>query len=300
MTERISALRLFTRVARTGSFSVAGREVGLTQPSVSRIIAGLEGEVGVALLTRNTRAVSLTEAGAAYLARIEPILGMLEEANHEVRGTGELRGVLRIGAATSFAMREIIPRLPPFMDRHPALRVDLILTDSRQDLVTEAVDVALRFGPLVDSTAVARRLGTSPRLLAASPDYLAQAGTPKTPADLADHTVIVGPSGFGPSGWAFKKAGKQMSIRVEGRLTISVNEASTAAAVAGLGIVSTGLWGCRTELLDGRLVRVLEDWEIGDVEVHAVLAAGRTSKPSARAFADYLVTSFKENNPSVM
>jgi DNA-binding transcriptional LysR family regulator len=112
MTDKLGALYVLGRVARTGSFGAAGREMGLSQPSVSRIIAGLEREVGVALLSRSTRAVTLTEAGVQYLARVEPVLGVLEEADHEARGTGELRGVLRVGATMSFAMRELIPRLP--------------------------------------------------------------------------------------------------------------------------------------------------------------------------------------------
>src|SRR3546814_19452040 len=108
--------------------------MGLSQPSVSRIIAGLEREVGVALLSRSTRAVTLTEAGVQYLARVEPVLAALEEADHEARGTGELRGVLRVGATTSFAMRELIPRLPLFMQRHPSLRIALVIAGNRQDL----------------------------------------------------------------------------------------------------------------------------------------------------------------------
>lgn len=293
MTDRISSLRLFTRVARSGSFTTAGKEVGLSQPSVSRIIAALEKSLGAALFVRSTHAVTLTEAGADYLARIEPILAALEEADHEVRGTGELRGRLRVGAPASFVMREIIPRLPPFLERHSALRVDLMLTDSRQDLISEAIDVALRFGPLGDSTLVARKLGHSPRLVAASPAYLARTGTPKAPADLARHQVIVGPSGAAAAGWAFRKGGKATSVRVRGQLKVNVNEASTSAAVAGMGIISTIFWGCRAELESGALIQLLPDWEIGSVEVNAVLAGGRTAKPSARAFADYLVTCFR-------
>src|ERR1700749_3806885 len=116
MSDRLHALRLFVRVARTGSFSRAGRELGLSQPSASRIVAALEREVGAALLTRTTRALTLTEAGADYLARVEPILAALEEADHAARGTGELRGTLRIGISSSFATREVIPRLGAFLD----------------------------------------------------------------------------------------------------------------------------------------------------------------------------------------
>jgi DNA-binding transcriptional LysR family regulator len=129
MADRLAALKLFSRVARTGTFSRAGRERGLSQPSVSRIIASLEYEVGAALFVRTTRALRLTEAGADYLQRIEPILLELEEADHAVRGTGELRGSLRIGLSPSFAIREVIPRLPEFMAQHPALKIDLSMHD---------------------------------------------------------------------------------------------------------------------------------------------------------------------------
>jgi DNA-binding transcriptional LysR family regulator len=288
MNDRLTTLRLFVRVARAGSFSKAGRELGLSQPSVSRIVAGLEREVGVALLTRTTRAMTLTEAGADYLARIEPILAALEEADHAARGTGELRGILRVGLSSSFAVREVIPRLHAFMARHPALRIDLLMNDQRQDLVSEGVDVALRFGVLTDSSATARPIARSPRLLAAAPAYLAQHGAPENPAALAEHAVIVGPAGPGPDVWTFQREGRAVSIRVEGRLTISLNEGVMAAAVAGLGIANTALAGCRTEIADGALVPVMVDWRLEPVEINAVFAAGRAAKPSARAFADYL------------
>ena len=169
MSDRLFALRLFVRVARIGSFSRAGREAGLSQPSASRIVAQLEHEVGAALLTRTTRAVTLTETGSDYLMRIEPLLAALEEADHAARGTGELRGVLRIALSSSFGTREVIPRLPVFMQRHPGLRIDLLVSDRHQELVRAGVDLALRLGALADSTATARQLGAQPRLLVASP-----------------------------------------------------------------------------------------------------------------------------------
>lgn len=294
MNDRFFALRLFMRVARTGSFSAAARELGLSQPSASRILALLEHEIGVALLTRTTRAVTLTEAGADYLTRIEPVLAALEEADHAVRGTGELRGTLRIGLSSSFGVRELIPRLPPFLELHPALRLDLRMSDQRQELVQDGVDVAFRFGALTNSSAVARRLATPPRLLAASPAYLARAGVPRTPADLARHSLIIGPSGAGTEAWSFRRDKRTASVRVEGRIRISASEGATAAAVAGLGIVSTALWACRAELESGTLVQVLTDWPMAAVELHAVFPAGRAAKPAARALAEYLAGSLTQ------
>jgi DNA-binding transcriptional LysR family regulator len=287
-------LRVFARTARLGSLSAAARELGLSQPSVSRILATLEREIGAVLLHRTTRAVTLSEAGTDYLARIEPLLTALEEADHAARGTGELRGVLRIALPSSFSIREIIPRLPGFLERHPALRVDLGINDQRQDLVAEGVDLALRLGTLADSSAVVRRLGRAPRVLSASPTYLQRAGIPRTPAALSGHAVILGPAA-GSDGWGFVKDGRRTSVRVRGRVTCAANEGAVAAAVAGLGITMTSLWGCGTELRQGLLIRVLEDWTMDPVELHAVFTAGGPPKPAARAFVDYLAAELRRD-----
>ena len=290
MSDRLSALRVFVRIARSGSFSKTGLELGLSQPSVSRIAADLEKDVGAALFTRTTRAVSLTEAGQDYLARIEPILAALEEADHAVRGTGELRGLLRVAVSSSLAVREIVPQLPVFMERYPALRVELMMSDQRQDLVQEGADVALRFGVLPDSTATARRVAVSPRMLVAAPAYLVKHGTPGTPADLSEHAMILGPTGGRT--WEFRQGGRSASVRVDGRLLVSLNEAAIAAAVAGLGIVQTSRWGCRAELDGGALTRVLPYWDAGQLELHAVFPAAHAAKPSARSFVEHLMQHF--------
>jgi len=288
MNDHLFGLRLFLRVARKGSFSAAGREMNIPQPTVSRIISQLERKVGATLLIRTTRAVGLTEAGSDFIARLEPILTALDEAEQAARGSDELRGVLRVGLSSTFAIRALVPRLPVFLERHPELRVELLMDDLRQDLVSEGVDVALRFGALQDSSAMAKRIGSTPRIIAASPAYLERAGMPQVPADLANHSVIAGPSIAGHV-WSFRQEGTAFSVRVGGRLSVSVNEVSTVAAVAGLGIISMSLAGCAKEIEDGALVRLLPEWDMGTLEVNAVFAAGRAAKPSARAFADFLI-----------
>jgi len=296
MSDRLFALRLFARVARTGSFSAAGRQLKIPQSTASRTIASLEQEIGVALLVRTTRAVTLTDAGSDFLARIEPVLAALDEAEHVARGTGELRGTLRIGLGTNFAVREVIPRLSAFMSRHPALRVDLMMGDQRQDLVTEGVDVALRFGRLSDSTATVRRILIWPRILAASPAYLDTAGIPCAPADLPLHAIILGPGSL-EGHWSFRKDGAVTSFQVEGRLAARASLGAIAAAVEGLGILMTPLGACRRELERGELVRLLPEWDAGEVELNAVFASGRAAKPAARAFVDYLIAALREDEP---
>ncbi|WP_128921366.1 LysR family transcriptional regulator [Bradyrhizobium nanningense] len=288
MNDRLSTLRLFVRAARVGNFSSAGRELGLSQPSASRLIAGLEEDVGATLFSRTTRAVTLTHAGAMYLMRVEAILAALDEADHEARGTGELRGSLRVGTSSSFVLREIIPRLPAFLKEHATLKIELVSNDRHQDLVTEGIDVAFRFGPLPDSSAMARKIIQLPRILIASPTYLQERGMPTTPSDLAHHSVIIGPAHPSPT-FSFRKDGRLISVRVDSQLTITINEGATASAVAGLGIAASSENSARAELRAGKLVRVLPDWDFGSMEVNALFASGKTIKPAARAFADFLL-----------
>ena len=181
-----------------------------------------------------------------------------------------------------------MPRLARFIDQHPKLRIEFTLDDARHDLIGDSVDVAVRIGILSDSTAVARKIGTVHRVIVASPVYLSRAGTPLTPADLTKHTLIVGPAGGSSEGWSFRRDGKTASVRVQGRLVINATEAATAAAIAGLGIFSTGERSIRAELESGALVRVLPDWEIGSSDINVILPAGRAAKASARAFADFV------------
>lgn len=287
MIDQLSALRLFVRVARSGSFSRAAREHNITQPTVSRTIAALEAEIGAALFTRTTRALTLTEAGADYLERVETLIDALDEANHAVRGSGELRGVLRVGLSSSMAVRAVIPLLPQFAEAHPALRIELIVNDKRQDLIVEGIDIALRFGAMSDSTAVARPLATWPRIIAAAPSYLARMGVPATPADLARHSAILSHSGIG-AGWTFAKDGQQVTVRVDGQIMSTSHDGTFAAAVAGMGIIWATRPACREELASGALVRLLPDWDMPPLPLSAVFAGGRAAKPAARALADFL------------
>lgn len=295
MNDRFTSMQLFVRVARTGSFSVAAREIGMTQPTASRIIVALEKQVGAALLTRSTRALILTEAGADYLARSELILAALDEADHAARGTGELRGTLRVATSPTFACRTIIPHLAGFADQHPKLRIEFTLDDARHDLIGESVDVAVRIGTLNDSTVLARKVGTVRRVLVAAPSYLAKAGIPATPSDLSEHALIVGPAGRNSEAWSFRKNGKSTSIRIQGRFIIDATEAATTAAVAGLGICSTGERSILSALQSGALVHVLPDWEIGSSDINVILPAGRVAKASARAFADFIAMHMRKS-----
>lgn len=289
----ISTLRMFVRVARRGSFSAAGRDMKLPQSTVSRQIAELEQVLGVTLFLRSTRAVTLTEAGRKYLDRLEPILSALDEAEYEIRGVGHLRGTLRVGLSSSMAIREIAPRLPGFLARHSDLKVELLCSDDHQDLVVEAVDIALRFGALADSTMVARKLASWPIVLVASPAYLATMTRLCDPLDLVSIRLIAGPHNR-QCNFTFRKAMRTVTVKLDPAIATTQNEVATALALSGVGAVSMSVGGCRRELESGALVQVLPDWDLGAIDLHAVFASGRGTKPAARAFAAFLYETFKQ------
>jgi DNA-binding transcriptional LysR family regulator len=281
-------LRLFTRVARLGSFSAAARESGLAQSQVSRMIAELEANLGARLLSRTTRAVVPTEAGIEFLARMEPILAAVDDAENSVRETGELRGLLRIGMPSTMAIRVVLPRLSAFTERHPLLHLELQLEDRWQDMVKEAVDIGIRVGHLPDLAGTARLIGVMQRVIVASPAYLARHGTPVTPADLASHRVVGGPAGAQPSSWQFERDGETQSVNVHPQISTNDTAGALAAAAGGLGITSTTSWACAQEIADASLVRLLPDWKMADLPVHAYFPQGRATRLAARAFADFL------------
>ncbi|MEB0042573.1 MULTISPECIES: LysR family transcriptional regulator [unclassified Pseudomonas] len=283
-------MRLYTRVARLGSFSTAARESGLAQSQVSRMIAELEAGLGARLLSRTTRTVVPTEAGIEFLTRMEPILAAVDDAENSVRETGELRGLLRIGMPSTMGIRVVLPKLSAFTERHPLLHIELLLEDQWQDMVKEAVDVGIRLGNLPDLAGTARQIGTMRRVIVASPGYLARHGTPDTPADIEHHRIIGGPAGAQMSSWQFERDGKVSSITLNPQVSINDTAGALAAATGGLGITSTTSWACALELESGALVHLFPEWKMAELPVHAYFPMGRTTRLAARAFADFLAT----------
>ncbi|ODV43942.1 LysR family transcriptional regulator [Cupriavidus sp. UYMMa02A] len=286
-------LRLYTRVARLGSFSAAAREARLAQSQVSRMIAELEASLGVRLLTRTTRAVVPTEAGLEFLARLDPALAAIEDAQNSVRETGELRGLLRVGMPSTMGMRVIMPRLSPFIERHPQLRVELLLDDRGRDLVRNAVDVGIRVGNLPDASGTRRLLGIMQRVFVASPAYVARHGMPKEPSDLEKHRIVTGPIAPNSRSWKFERDGKTVSVEVEPRFATNDTAGALAAAASGLGITPTTSWACRREVQSGELLLMLSDWKTPELPVQAYFPMGRATRKAARAFVDFIAAELK-------
>jgi DNA-binding transcriptional LysR family regulator len=295
MSDRLQELQVFVRAAESGSFSRAARELGLSQPSVSRIIGELETRLGVTLLLRTTRRVTVTDAGALFLDRAREILAEIEDAEDAARGVDSLRGIIRLALPVIYGTREIIPRLPKFLAAHPLLQVEMAVADARQDLVAEGADVAIRLGELNDSVFGARKLDTLEIMLVASPLYLKARGTPKTPADLASHDCIFGPGNFGRDSWSFTRNGTETSVDVRGRIHTNSGPGVFASAMAGLGIAMASTVMFAAEVKAGALVPLLRSYKLEPVDVHAVFPGGPRPSTKVRALVDFLV---KELNPS--
>jgi DNA-binding transcriptional LysR family regulator len=290
MSDRWQEMTVFVRVAETGSLSRAARELKLSQPSVSRIVGTLEARLGTTLLLRTTRSISLTEAGALYLERARNLLAEMEEAEQATRGVDSLHGVIRLAMPVLYGSRAVIPAMAPFLARHPDLRVEMIMSDARQNLVMDGIDVAIRLGvgPLDDSTFGARRLGLVERLVVAAPAYLSTNGVPANPADLAQHDCIIQHGLFGRESWRFTHNQTVTSVNVHAKLWINSAPGVLAAAVAGLGIALATRIMAGEELRTGQLTPLLEAFRLDPAEVYAIFPAGPRPSAKVRAIVDHL------------
>lgn len=287
MGDQIDEMRVFSRVAATGSFSQAARELGISQSSASRLVAELEVRLGSKLLLRTTHQVVATDAGSVYLEHALSILDSLEAAAEAARGADSLRGVLHVATPSSFGTQVVVPILVPLLILHPELRVDLMPFDKAEDLVANGVDVAIRFGRLLDSDFGARQLAIMERLAVASPDYLARRGRPTIPTDLAGHDCLFGPGLSSRQSWVFDGSPAPLGHLIE-RVRIGTADGVVACAAAGLGIAVATHGLCQQGLAAGRLERILESFPLQPVELHAVFPAGRRPSLKVRTFVDHL------------
>lgn len=285
--DRYQAMATFVRVVETGSFSAAARQLNVGQPAVSKTIAQLENRLQVALLIRSTHRLAPTEAGQRFYERARVAIREADEAELAARGAGAgLSGCLRVSAATTFARLHVIPLLPRFLDQHPELEIDIILDDRVIDLIAEGIDISLRMGNLPDSSAVARKLATGRRSVLATPNYLARAGEPRTPAELADHEAVTH-SQLG-NAWSFERDGTEVSVAVHGRVRVSAAEGLRAAVLADMGLAVASDWMFAGELAAGAVRRVLTEWALPRVDLWALFPSGRMVSAKARQFAGFV------------
>jgi DNA-binding transcriptional LysR family regulator len=260
----MDTLRLFTEVAEAASFAAVARRREVEPSSVSRAIAGLEAELGTRLLQRTTRAMTLTDAGVAYLSRVRPVLAELDRANEEAASTSsDPSGLVRITASVAFAQLKLVPLLADFHHAFPRLKLELVITDSNLDLVAERIDVAIRLGPSYRADVVGVKLFPTRYRVVASPGYIASHGALQQPNDLGAHPCIVFPLPEFRSRWRFRdRRGREEEVPVEAHLTLSTALAIRQAAIDGLGPALLGEWSVADAISEGRLVDLFPHHEV--------------------------------------
>ncbi|TCQ00936.1 LysR family transcriptional regulator [Sphingomonas sp. PP-F2F-A104-K0414] len=287
--DRARALELFATVMREGSFSGAGRVLGLTPSAVARSLDRIEARLGVRLLLRSTRALTATAEGQAYLQMARRILADLDDAEQQIADQGAPRGRLRISAALSHGRLCIVPLLGEFARLYPHILVDFALTDTIADVAAGQADVAIRFGPLGDSLLTARKLGESRRVIVAAPDYLARCGMPMRPEDLHQHNCLNFNFRRVEPVWPFRVEGRDVTLSVKGNIEANNGETLGQLAAAGVGIARVGAFSVVDDIAAGRLIAVLDDFNPGDVElIHAVFVGGGNMPARVRVFVDFL------------
>tara|TARA_R110002167_G_scaffold876_3_gene3869 strand:+ start:9865 stop:10755 length:891 start_codon:yes stop_codon:yes gene_type:complete len=287
----IQHLKLFIRIATTHNISLAGSELRLSPAVASAHINKLEAELGVRLIHRTTRKVSLTEEGKAFLPHAEDVISSIEAARASVgAGNAFPRGTLRVAAPASFGRMHILPALTSFLALYPDLHVDLKLSDTIVDLVEGGFDIAIRNSALKDSSLIARKLAPDSRILCSSPTYLAKNGEPKSPEALNSHQCI---TLIGLDDWPFHTPKGQVSIKVKGALRTDNGEAVRDACINGLGITISSKWSVYKHLQNGELIQILSEYPIAtNTAIWAVYPSSRLLAPKVRAFIDYFTEYF--------
>lgn len=287
--DRIECMRTFIATVDANGFAAAARVLRVPRSKVSKQMQALEESLGVQLLHRTTRSLHLTEAGCEYYEACRELLASLEEAEQRARsGLAEVQGVLRVNAPMSFGLCRLGPLLPQFHALYPKVELQLVLSDQQVDPIKGGFDVTIRIASLADSSLVARHLSPAPRVLVASPGYLARHGMPESPKDLASHQCLN--YGYLQSGVSLQLSnGKDVQrVHVTGPLNANNGDLLAQAAEAGMGIALLPLFIVEKALADGRLVQVLDEWEAPPISINAVYPSARRVPLKTRAFLDFL------------
>jgi DNA-binding transcriptional LysR family regulator len=287
--DRLAALEIFVRVVDTGSFSAVARRQRIGQPTVSKAVVQLEEWLGVSLLMRSTRSVVPTEAGRIFYERAKRTIEEADEAVLAARASGcGLSGKLRVSTSVCFGRLHVIPNLSAFLAENPDLEIELVLDDRHVDLVNEGIDVALRMGPMPDSSMTARRIAEGRRVVVATPAYLQRHGTPASPGELSRHQAIIYSRDAGWDFWTFRKGDTEAPVVLQGRLKVTAAEGLREAVHCDMGLAIASEWNFSPELKSGKVVALLDDWELPPTNLSAVYPTGRLASTKARAFVSFV------------
>ena len=284
------SMAVFKRVVEAKSFSAVARETNMSQSTVSKHIASLEERLDTKLLNRSTRSLKLTEAGKEYYQHCIRILNDFQEAEASIgKGKIDPTGTLRISTSAAFGRTYILPFLNEFLSTYPDIKIDLMFGDKYTDLVKEGIDLAIRIGPLEDSSLIAKKIGSSPRIVVASPEYLVKHGRPKKPADLIKHSCLFYSLQKSPDLWYFNSTQEgDESIRVNGRVKASSPDAVCDATLEGLGISILGEWYVREHIKKGRLIKILPDFKPTAYDIHAVYPERRFVPQKVKRMIEFI------------
>jgi DNA-binding transcriptional LysR family regulator len=296
--DRWTEIELFVQVAELGSLSRAAEALQLSNAAASRHLSSLEERLTARLVQRNTRRLSLTDVGEAYYRRCKPLLAELHEAEAEVNATAlRPRGLLRITGSLSFCMMHIAPRLPEFTRRYPELRVEIVAANRYYDLLDSGIDVAIRTREFeADSNITVRRLGETRRILAASPQYLQRHGAPREPAELAQHKLLIYTNAHHPDQLRFTRGDQTLVLPVQGLLQANDGQVLRAAALAHLGILVQPRYILHDDIVAGRLVPLLDDWDLPRLTINLAYPSRHHLPAKVRCFIDFLVEVFRDND----
>ncbi|MGO8080309.1 LysR family transcriptional regulator [Rhizobium ruizarguesonis] len=295
--DELGNIKTFIDVVECGSFSAAARRRDTTVSTILRQVKALEDELGVRLLNRTTRSNSLTEPGANFYERARTVVSELRSAKQEASSfQTTVKGLLRVCLRIS-ASRVILPALPAFLERHPDLVLDVMLSDERLDLVAHKIDVGVWLGHLEDSRIVARRLTPSKRVICASPAYLAKRGVPSTPQEITQHNCIIYQGSIYQDLWRFTKGDEQIDVTVHGNLRTNTSPVLVAAVLSGMGLAVLQEFTVRSALADGTLKQIFPEYEVSptdvDTGVYAVYPNAKGMTRKTRVFIDFLVNLFR-------
>jgi DNA-binding transcriptional LysR family regulator len=293
--ELSSELAFFYQLAKTGSLTATARELNLTPPAVSKRLAQLEARLGVRLLNRTTRKVSLTEEGELYYREAARILSDIEQLEQTVASRRAApRGLVRLNATFGFGHRYLAPAISRFIRQYPEVRVQLQLTDKPINLADEGYDVGIRLGSLEDASLIARRIARNRQLLVAAPAYLKKNGTPQHPTELNKHDCLVIRENDAYGVWKFTSKSATETVRVSGTLASNNGEVVRNWALEGLGIMLRSEWDLPDHLRRGKLVEILPGWRAPDADIHAVFPQRLHLSAKVRVMIDFLVETFAE------
>jgi len=292
--DRLAAMQAFVAAVDEGSLSAAARRLELPLTTISRRVADLETHLGSRLLKRSTRRLSLTDAGEDYLVACRRILDEVDAAEREAAGEYRTpRGELTVAAPMAFGRLHVLPTVVDLLERFPEVDVRLALSDRSAHLLDDHIDVAVRIGPLPDSSLVAIPVGEVRPVVCASPAYLAAHGTPDTPAALAAHALVTFEALRMPTPWGFRDAGVDLPDPPRARLRVNTADAAIAAAAAGTGLTRVLSYQAADALRDGRLLRVLTAWEAPRLPIHVLYPRQGRLALKVRAFVDAIVPALR-------